>query len=597
MERVFTDHLGDWKRSCYCGEPGVADVGRELTFMGWVQTRRDHGSLIFVDLRDRSGLIQVVFNPEVSRVAHEQAKQLRAEDVLAVRGSLIRRSPETVNPRIPTGQLELVVREVKLLNASQVPPFPVEDETEANENTRLRYRYLDMRRPKVLGNLVLRHRLTKLVRDYLDGLGFVEVETPLLTRSTPEGARDYLVPSRLSRGSFYALPQSPQLFKQLLMVGGIDKYFQIARCFRDEDLRADRQPEFTQIDIEMSFIQREEIFRVTEGMMAKLCREVKGIDLGTPFPRLTYAEAMSRFGTDKPDIRFGLELKDFTRIFGNTQVQFFAEVLGAKGEIRGIVVPEGGRFSRKELDDLLPLAVSLGARGLTWLRVSTSGWQSPIAKFLSAAEKEELRQVAGLTEGDLLLLVADKREVVDDVLSRLRLHLGGTLGLIPKTELRFLWVTDFPLLEYSEEEGSHLAVHHPFTAPVEEDISLLDTDPLRVRAQAYDLVLNGVELGSGSIRNHQPSVQQKIFALLGISEGEAQKRFGFLLEALSYGAPPHGGIAPGLDRIVMMLCGEDSIREVIAFPKTQKAACLVTDAPSTVDPRQLKELGIKIVVD
>lgn len=562
--------------------------------MGWAHARRDHGGVTFIDLRDRTGLVQVVFNPQVNPATHGAVKDVRLEYVVAVKGTVAKRPPDTANPDLPTGEVEVVAEELRCLSSSRSLPFPIDDELEPAESTRLRYRYLDLRRPKMFYNLLLRHRLAKGVRDYLDSLGFIEVETPFLTRSTPEGARDYLVPSRLNSGCFYALPQSPQLFKQLLMVGGMDRYFQIVRCFRDEDLRADRQPEFTQIDIEMSFVRPEDIFGVVEGMMVKLCQEVRGITLSTPFPRLTYAEAMSRFGTDKPDIRFGLELKDFTPLFHGTRVQFFAETLESKGEIRGMVVPGGSRFSRKELDELGSLAVSFGARGLSWIRVTASGWQSPLAKFLSDEERAHLQEAAGLKERDLLLLMADRREVVADVLSRLRLHLGNKLELIPRDELCFLWVTDFPLLEYSEEERRHVAVHHPFTAPRDEDVPLLDSAPSQVQAQAYDLVLNGTEIGGGSIRNHRLEVQRKVFELLGLGQEEAQAKFGFLLEALTFGAPPHGGIAFGFDRLVMLLCGATSIRDVIAFPKTQKAICLTTSAPSPVEPHQLKELGIKL---
>ena len=563
--------------------------------MGWVHARRDHGGVTFIDLRDRSGLVQVVCNPQVSAAAHETAKDVRTEFVLAVRGRLALRPADTTNPNLPTGAVELMADEVRILNTARTTPFPIEDETDPAENTRLRHRYLDLRRPKMFSNLYLRHRLAKVVRDYFDGQGFLEVETPFLTRSTPEGARDYLVPSRVNPGAFYALPQSPQLFKQLLMVSGFDKYFQIVRCFRDEDLRADRQPEFTQIDVEMSFVQPADIFRLTEGMIAKVCREVKRIEVSTPFPRMSYTEAMSRFGNDKPDIRFGLELREVTGLFGATDIQVFKDVIAQGGIIRGIVVPNAP-FSRKEIDDLLPLAVSFGAKGLAWFRLTESGWQSPLAKNVNEDQKGKIAATLSLKTGDLVLLIADKEKIVCDVLSRLRLSLGEKLGLIPKSEFSFLWVTDFPLLEYDPETKRYIAMHHPFTSPREEDIALLESNPGQTRALAYDLVLNGVELGGGSIRNHRTDVQQKVFAALGIGESEAQEKFGFLMEALSYGAPPHGGIAFGFDRMAMLFAGADSLREVIAFPKTAKAVCLMTQAPSTVDAKQLRELSIKVDV-
>ena len=563
--------------------------------MGWVHARRDHGGVTFIDLRDRSGLVQVVCNPQVSAAAHETAKDVRTEFVLAVRGRLALRPADTTNPNLPTGAVELMADEVRILNTARTTPFPIEDETDPAENTRLRHRYLDLRRPKMFSNLYLRHRLAKVVRDYLDRQGFLEVETPFLTRSTPEGARDYLVPSRVNPGAFYALPQSPQLFKQLLMVSGFDKYFQIVRCFRDEDLRADRQPEFTQIDVEMSFVQPADIFRLTEGMIAKVCREVKGIEVSTPFPRMSYTEAMSRFGNDKPDIRFGLELREVTGLFGATDIQVFKDVIAQGGIIRGIVVPNAP-FSRKEIDDLLPLAVSFGAKGLAWFRLTESGWQSPLAKNVNEDQKGKIAATLSLKTGDLVLLIADKEKIVCDVLSRLRLSLGEKLGLIPKSEFSFLWVTDFPLLDYDLETKRYVAMHHPFTSPREEDIALLESNPGQTRALAYDLVLNGVELGGGSIRNHRTDVQQKVFAALGIGESEAQEKFGFLMEALSYGAPPHGGIAFGFDRMAMLFAGADSLREVIAFPKTAKAVCLMTQAPSTVDAKQLRELSIKVDV-
>jgi aspartyl-tRNA synthetase len=592
-ERIFPDQLGDWKRSCYCGEPRANAVGNELTLCGWVRSRRDHGGVIFVDLRDRSGICQIVFNPELDAAAHEKAKQLRSEDVIAVRGNLSKRSPETINPDLATGEVELTGKELRLLNAAQVPPFTIEDETEANENTRLKYRYLDLRRPQSLAPLVLRYRMTKLIRDYLDGLGFIDVETPVLTKSTPEGARDYLVPSRIYPGKFYALPQSPQLFKQILMVGGLDRYFQIVKCFRDEDLRADRQPEFTQLDLEMSFVQPEDVMQVIEGMICILFRELKGIEVKRPFAKLTYDEAMNRFGSDKPDMRFGLELKDFTDALRNCQAKVFATAIQKGGVVKGIRVPKGGELSRKELDDLTPFVATFGAKGIAWTKLTDEGWQSPIAKFLSETEQKEIESIAGAEVGDAILFSADLAKIVYDALGNLRLYLAEKLGLIPENEYALVWVVDFPLMEFDAEEKRYVALHHPFTAPYDEDLPLLDTEPVKARSKAYDLAVNGIEAGGGSIRIHQVELQKKILGLMGVSAAEAEAKFGFFLEALSFGAPPHGGIAFGIDRLAMILSGAKSLRDVIAFPKSQRAVCMLTDAPSTVDPKQLRELGIK----
>jgi aspartyl-tRNA synthetase len=589
----LSESLGTWERTDYCGTLRREHVGRDVTVMGWAQTLRDHGGLRFVDLRDRSGVVQLVFNPEQDREAHARAGEVRAEYVVAARGRVVPRPAETQNPNLPTGEIEIMVAELRILNPTRPLPFLVEDGTEVVESTRLRHRYLDLRRPKMQRNLALRHRMAMTVREYFDAQGFVEIETPALTRRTPEGARDYLVPSRVNPGQFYALPQSPQLFKQLLMVSGFDRYFQIARCFRDEDLRADRQPEFTQIDVELSFTRPAEIYRLIEGLMVEVFRRTIDVEVEVPFPILSHAEAMRRFGSDKPDTRFRFEIVDFSAAFAGSGFKVFREVLEKGGVVRGLRAP-GDRFSRKDLDDLVAAAPSFGAKGLVWIRINADGWQSPVAKFLSDGEKARATEAADLGIGDLLFLVADEEASAAKAAGQLRLLLGDKLGLIDRSRWSFLWIADFPLFQWSAEEKRWEAEHHPFTAPRDEDLALLDSDPGRVQAQAYDVVLNGYELGGGSIRIHRPDVQQRVFAALGISESSARSQFGFLLDALAHGAPPHGGIALGLDRLAMLLAGESSIREVIAFPKTQKAACLMTEAPSAVDPRQLRELSIKV---
>ncbi|MFZ0050879.1 MAG: aspartate--tRNA ligase [Desulfobaccales bacterium] len=589
------DNLEGLNRTHSCGELRLGDAGREVVLMGWVQRRRDHGGLIFVDLRDRRGLTQAVFNPEINPDTHNKAGVLRDEFVLAVRGVVNPRPPEMVNPNLPTGEIEVMVSELRLLNNAKTPPFELEDyRLDISEALRLKYRYLDLRRPSVMKNILFRHQAAQVVRQFLNGQGFVEVETPILTKSTPEGARDYLVPSRVQPGQFFALPQSPQLFKQLLMMGGLDRYYQLCRCFRDEDLRADRQPEFTQIDLEMAFITEEDIYRVVEGLMAALFRELLGVEAPLPFPRLTYRECLDRFGLDSPDLRFGLELQDLTDLVRDTQFRQFREVVEQGGVVKALNGPGLSRLSRKELDEIIDLAGVYGARGLAWVKIQKNGWQSPLAKYFPESVKDAVNQRLAAREGDLILLVADAPLAACTAMGQVRLHLGQKEGLIREEVHRLVWVSDFPLLEYDAGLGRWAPMHHPFTAPVDADLPLLATDPGQVRARAYDLVLNGVEIGGGSIRINRRDIQQQVFQTLGISPVEAEEKFGFLLEALEYGAPPHGGVAFGFDRLVAIFCGAKSIREVIAFPKTQKAACLVTKAPSRVDPEQLLELGLRL---
>ncbi len=582
------------KRDIYCGEVTEAQKGKDVAINGWLDTRRDHGGVIFLDIRDKFGKVQVVFDPEINKALHEIAHKLRSEYVLGIRGRVRERPEGTKNPKLKTGMVEIVASEVEVFNPSLPLPFPIDESAEVNEDLRLKYRYIDLRRPKILNNLIIRHRLTKMIRDYLDANHFVDVETPVLFKSTPEGARDYLVPSRVNPGTFFALPQSPQMLKQILMVAGLDRYYQIVRCFRDEDLRADRQPEFTQVDIEMSFIEEDDIMGHCENFIRDTFEKLMGIKLPRPFARMKCGQAMEEYGTDKPDTRFGLKLKTVTEVFDGSDFKIFAETVKNGGVVKALNFKgAGAKLSRKDIDDLAGFAIKQGAGGMAWIKFMDKP-ESPIAKFLSDDRMKKLMDEMKVEKTDVVFFMADKKDKVNDILSRVRLHIGGKYGMIDPGKFEFLWVVEFPLLAYNAEEKRYEPNHHPFTAPNQADIALLDSEPQKVRARAYDMVLNGTEIGGGSIRIHDSGLQKKLFNIINIDDVGAEKKFGFLLEALKYGAPPHGGLAFGLDRMAMIITGSQSIRDVIAFPKTAKAQCLLSNAPSEVEQKQLKELSIKL---